>query len=357
LQITAAFRSAASALVGDGDDGLIINFGALDSFATISAVVAVIGDRSQAINAGSGEVTVHNDFNTALNASGEDASALNLGQITIIGAHSFGMGGGFESVDLTNRGVISILEDADFSVGMAALGDGHQLSNFGVIETQGDITVGMGARGGGPSELEGANLEIVNAGHISTNGDQAIGVALGVTRPEFGFFRALDSQIVNSGVIETVGDGSAGALMIGDGLHLTNSGRITTNGGSFFDGPTVDELRAAGVVVSGDDALVENTRTGVIESLNGASAAVELNVLVRADLSNATTSSTLENFGLIEGAGIAVLGGDGQETLINHGSIVGDVNLGSGDDKFVFATGGSVAGGCRARSGQRFGRR
>ena len=227
---------------------------------------------------------------------------------------------------------------------MAALGDGHQLSNFEVIETQGDITVGMGARGGGPSELEGANLEIVNAGHISTNGDQAIGVALGVTRPEFGFFRALDSQIVNSGVIETVGDGSAGALMIGDGLHLTNSGRITTNGGSFFDGPTVDELRAAGVVVSGDDALVENTRTGVIESLNGASAAVELNVLVRADLSNATTSSTLENFGLIEGAGIAVLGGDGQETLINHGSIVGDVNLGSGDDKFVFATGGSVAG-------------
>ena len=118
-----------SALVGDGDDGLIINFGALDSFATISAVVAVIGDRSQAINAGSGEVTVHNDFNTALNASGEDFRAQSRTD------HDYRCpqlrhGRGFESVDLTNRGVISILEDADFSVGMAALGDGHSAQQF-----------------------------------------------------------------------------------------------------------------------------------------------------------------------------------------------------------------------------------
>jgi len=51
----------------------------------------------------------------------------------------------------------------------------------------------------------------------------------------------------------------------------------------------------------------------------------------------------LENFGRIDGA-VAVLGGDGQETVINHGRIVGDVDLGGGDDTFVFAKGGSVAG-------------
>jgi hypothetical protein len=58
----------------------------------------------------------------------------------------------------------------------------------------------------------------------------------------------------------------------------------------------------------------------------------------------ADTSSTLENFGLIEGAGVAVLGGDGKEEAINHGRIVGDVNLGGGDDKFVFAKGGVLTG-------------
>jgi hypothetical protein len=334
-----------SALVGDGDDGLIINYGVVDSSATNSAVIAVIGDRSQVINAGSGEVTVHRDFNTALNVSGVDASALNLGQVTIIGAHSFGMGGGFQDVNLTNKGVISIMADADFSVGMAALGDGHQLSNFGVIETQGDLTVGMGARGGGPSGLPGADLEIVNAGRISTDGNQAIGVALGVTRPEFGFFLAVDGQIVNSGVIETVGNGAAGVLMIGDSNHLTNSGRITTDGSAFV-GPTVGELSAAGVVVSGNDALVKNTISGIITSENPDSAAVELNVLEleRPDeLPASAMSSTLENFGLIEGA-VAVLGGDGQDTVINHGRIVGDVVLGNGADTFVFGKGGVLVG-------------
>jgi hypothetical protein len=125
--------------------------------------------------------------------------------------------------------------------------------------------------------------------------------------------------------------------MIGDGHHLTNSGRITTDGGTFL-GPPV-ELRAAGVLVSGDDALVENTRSGIIESMNSASAAVELNVLLPAE----GMSSTLENFGRIEGD-VAVLGGAGEETVINHGRIVGNVDLGGGNDTFVFAKGGVLTG-------------
>jgi hypothetical protein len=193
---------------------------------------------------------------------------------------------------------------------------------------------------GGPLVLPGSNFEVVNSGRIITDGDLAIGVALGFGGD--GFNNAVDGQIVNSRVIETVGDGAAGVVMIGDGHHLTNSGRITTDGGTFL-GPPV-ELRAAGVLVSGDDALVENTKKGVIESLDAGSAAVELNVLVRAGLSNADTSSILENFGRIEGVGDAVLGGAGEETVINHGRIVGDVDLGAGHDTFVFAKGGTLTG-------------
>ena len=55
------------------------------------------------------------------------------------------------------------------------------------------------------------------------------------------------------------------------------------------------------------------------------------------------TSTTLENFGRIDGA-VAVLGGAGDETVINHGRIVGDVDLGGGDDTFHFGSGGTVAG-------------
>lgn len=332
-----------SAMVGDGADGRVINFGIVDSSAPFSAVIAAFGDRSEVINAGSGEVIARGE-GPVLFVLGQDASALNHGQITIEGLNN-GIEGRGQNTHLTNQGVISISDDADGSLGMVGLGSGHQISNFELIETHGSFTLGIGARDlpGG----SGLDFEIVNAGRIATEGDLAIGVVLGAGRLQFGFAPATNGEIENSGVIETVGVGAAGVVMIGDGHHLTNRGRITTDGGA-FDGATVGlpigELSAAGVVVSGDDALLENTRTGVIESKNAASAAVELNVLERDGLSNADTSSTLENFGLIKGAAVAVLGGTGQETVINHGRIVGDVVLGDGADTFVFGKGGVLDG-------------
>ena len=62
-------------------------------------------------------------------------------------------------------------------------------------------------------------------------------------------------------MIETEGDGAAGVIMAGDGHQLTNSGLITTDGGAFDSDTLKVVLHAAGVVVSGDDALVENTET------------------------------------------------------------------------------------------------
>jgi hypothetical protein len=109
-------------------------------------------------------------------------------------------------------------------------------------------------------------------------------------------------------------------------------------------------VSAAGVVVSGDGALVENTRSGVIRSENAASPAVELNVYVLQSYKGipgpptATMSAQLVNSGLIQGASVAIAGGDGQETVINEGRIVGNVDLGGGADTFVFARGGTIQG-------------
>ena len=75
----------------------------------------------------------------------------------------------------------------------------------------------------------GLNLEIDNAGHITTAGELALEITVGLSNT---FRTSEDGQIVNSGVIETVGDGAAGVVMAGDGRRLTNSGLITTDGGA-----------------------------------------------------------------------------------------------------------------------------
>ena len=330
---------SSSALVGLGEDGVVINFKVVESDATNSAVMGVDGARSKLINVG--QVTVTGDDNTVMFVGGEDASGLNLGQIVVTGTANVmqGVGG---STDITNKGSIRVT--AENSIGMGGFfGNGHEVSNFGLIEMEGNFSFGMAADGLGPPFLPpeaGSDHEIVNTGRITTDGDVAVGIALGMRSR--GFTPAETGQIENRGVVETEGDGAAGVVMVGDGHHLINSGRITTDGGA-FDSEAHGVLHAAGVLVSGDEALVENARTGKIESQNADSAAVELNVLERDGLSNAATSSTLENFGLIEGD-VAILGGVGEETVINHGRIVGDVDLGGGADTFIAGKGGSVAG-------------
>ena len=85
----------------------------------------------------------------------------------------------------------------------------------------------------------------------------------------------------------------------------------------------------------GDDGVVENS--GSIRSRDAASAAVELNVVEQEGVPAAGLSSQLTNSGLISAPDVAVLGGAGQETVVNRGRIVGDVSLGEGNDTFTFA--------------------
>ena len=134
----------------------------------------------------------------------------------------------------TNRGEIRFELDDNFgdpSFGMISIVGGSQISNFGLVEMHGTSAVGISGVGRIFFGELGLDFEIVNAARVTTDGDLAIGVALGLGR--FDFANAAQGQIENSGVIETVGDGAAGVLMIGDDHQLTNSGRITTDGGAF----------------------------------------------------------------------------------------------------------------------------
>jgi hypothetical protein len=328
---------SASGMVGIGVNGVVTNAGDIESTAEAGVVMFAIGDGCQAIN--TGQATATGEGITAMIVRGEGVAAVNQGGLTVTGDDGAGMISQLRDGHLTNHGVIQITGDNSF--GMLGAGDEMQIDNFGNVETHGTRAIGIDGTGGRffPNAHD---THILNSGHVTTEGDLAVGVALGLTVP--GVVRtAIASSIVNTGVIETKGDGATGVVMIGDGHHLTNSGAITTNGDAFED-ETVGLLHAAGVVVSGDGVLVENTETGVIRSENADSAAVELNVLKRSGLANGGTSSLVENTGLIEGAKVAILGGDGQETVVNHGHIVGDVILGQGADTFVFGSSGSLDG-------------
>jgi hypothetical protein len=328
---------AISAMFGLGADGTIVNFGSVTSTSDIfgATVLDARGDGSQVINAG--QITMSGTFYSALNVQGLDTSALNSGQILSTGVGGVGIHGNSGFAALTNNGVITT--NADESSGILAFGDSNHIDNSGLIETNGSFTTGIVARGGG--SVLGLDNQIVNEGSIVTDGDVAIGIALGL---RFNGFRpAADGDITNRGLISTHGDGAAGAAMAGDGHHLTNSGTITTDGGAFDAGPLLG-MHAAGVVVIGDGALVENARTGTIQSLDADSPAVELNVIERSGHPAAELSSRLDNSGLIQGVSVAIQGGAGQETVVNHGKIVGDVMLGDGNDTFVFGKGGTLTG-------------
>jgi hypothetical protein len=330
-----------SCLVGVGKDGVVVNYGVLDTESIDSSAIAAIGDRSQAINAGL--VRVGGEENAAVFALGEDAVALNRGRILIDGPGATGVEGVEVNTDVINTGAIRI--DGERSVGLGGFGDGHQVKNFGRIDAHGFFSGGIQSRGVTFLGLAGLDLEILNAGRIAADGDLGIGIALGINNAgkSEGFGPAEGGSIVNRGVIETEGDGAAGIAMNGDGHHLVNSGRIVADGGA-FDSDTLGLFRAAGVVVTGDDALVENARSGVVISKNADSAAIELNVIEQDGAATEDMAARLENYGLIKGAEIAILGGAGEETVINRGRIVGDVVLGDGDDTVSCGKGSSLAG-------------
>jgi hypothetical protein len=280
----------ATALAGVGADGVVANYGRIESL-TDGAIVVAVGDRSQALNGGQ-IVASNNDNAQSMLAIGDGASAFNSGQIQMTGAGDNGMVGGTPNAHLTNTGAIQI-------TGNGALG----MAGFDVSD------------------------RIDNAGSIEVHGNAAGGIAF------LGPFGGVGS---NRGTIDMHGDGALAVILAGDDVHFTNSGRITTDGAA-ADTPLGPSTDAAAVFVVGDGSMVENTRSGNIESKNAHSAAVELNLL------DPAASSELDNSGVIKGT-IAVLGGDGQETVVNHGRIVGDVMLGSGDDTFVFGKGGTLTG-------------
>lgn len=155
----------------------------------------------------------------------------------------------------------------------------------------------------GISASGAANFSLNNAGGIS-------GASYAVAVGDY-------AEVVNSGLMQS---GQVG-LGAGEGLDLTNSGRITGDTYGVFadaDGTVIDNLKGGKITAD---------TTGV--GLFGEGTAV------------------IHNAGLIK-AGVAISDGAADTTIVNKGTIDGNVFLGAGDDVFNTRKGefdGQVNGG------------
>jgi hypothetical protein len=307
-----------------GDGYQIVNFGSVSTSGVLSPGVGALGNGGLIVNFGDIRVDDPLGFSLAIDATGSQNEVVNSGTITgrIFAGERTVLSGSGNTV--TNWGMIS---NDDPGAAMLVTGRGALAQNFGAVEAvEGDGVLAAGDIGAG----------VRNTGTIIMQGD---GLGLNVET-------GVDGEAVNAGSIRTEGDGAAGLFLTSalSGGEVTNSGSIETFGGLF------DTFEAAGIHARGLDVLVRNTRTGSIETHDPDSPAVVLNIRdssalgFRPAIIAADTQSRLENDGLIQAVQTAVLGGAGDETVINRGLIIGDVSLGSGDDTYVAARGGELRG-------------
>lgn len=116
--------------------------------------------------------------------------------------------------------------------------------------------------------------------------------------------------------------GSSAVLSYGDGHVVHNAGTIDGNN--------------AGVEIHGAQTVINTGKISGFNAVNIYDAAGDI--------------TTVKNSGTIatEADGKAIYGSLGNERIVNTGTILGDIDLGGGDDTFLFKSGkvnGSVAGG------------
>ena len=185
---------------------------------------------------------------------------------------------------ITNTGTIT----SSGSGGIDAGGGNNTISNRGAITAD---SVGILAAGG--------SSEVTNTGTITSSGSYGIYADTG------------NNTISNGGSIAAH---SLGIFAIGGFSEVTNTGTITSSGSA---GIYVVET---GNLIANSGSVVTSSTSAMQAAVNIASAAGETNRLVN----NGELASQLN----------AVLGGAGDENIVNRGTMDGNVDLGKGADLF-----------------------
>jgi hypothetical protein len=294
--------------------------------------LATSGDLARAIHVAADGVTVDNQG--AVTTSGSGSSAIIVGDP---------YGARYNNVAVVNHGTITTTGgtlDSDsgpiFSAGIDLFGDNNRGVNYGTITNLDGDDAGMNS--------VGSFSTLLNFGHIDS---QIIGMVIdGDTGTETG------STMINYGQIHTAWDGSYGMAVLVGGNVAKNYGTIRVDGVFSFgmalnaDGnhgenygtvlATGDQSR--GVILEGQDLTFANH--GTIQT----SGADSIGVRFSGEDLPGTDGGTFTNYGKIVSAAWAVKGAFADDHFVNHGSLIGDVYMGAGDDSYVAGKGGSLSG-------------
>jgi len=203
---------------------------------------------------------------------------------------------------------------------------------------------------------------------VAATGEDAFGIyAAGGTSHQIAVYGTVISDLEYA--IELFGTGNdvfiarTGSVYGYSGLYINPGSNVNVEG-------SVKAAHGAGILIQAGDNFINIGPTGTLTSegtgviVNGFYGGTNSKVVNSGAIittgndfshgvnfsSEAGQENQLVNFGIISATGHAVEGERGNETVINHGRIEGDVDLGAGNDLFK-GGGGSVDGDIRGRGG------
>ncbi|MDX2141853.1 MAG: hypothetical protein SFV19_00735, partial [Rhodospirillaceae bacterium] len=349
-----------------GDGSTVVNNGSIVGFGLCGSAV-VGGDDLTVVNAGSIITTNTAGFGIAANDRADIAVS---GSILTGGLFGYGIGVRHEARIVIDRNAsISTIEGG--ANGIFAERD-PTIVNNGTIRVSALGTHGIETVGYMEFTQEGVGFaRITNGGIIEANGERSSALKV----------RADSLVLTNTGAIDAPFSGTTRFSDLARGveatvarLTLTNSGRIRGGGfgvvalgaatSSLLNSGTIATLdpRGRAVDLTAGQASVVNLGTisggavglavtgevqidnrGLIEATSAPTAANPVAAVTWQGLSQ---RNRLDNLGVIAArrGGMAILAGGGRDEIFNRGTIIGDVDLGGGDDSFLAFGGSTLTG-------------
>lgn len=305
------------------DDNFIDNKGRIELNADDTRGISIDQNTTDDFSQGngarsSGTIQVDGDRSYAIET--RDAGVSNTGAINLTGDQTRGISAGSRTdfrkrANVTNSGIINV--EGNDSFGMK-LGDHWLDGSF--QDTDGNP--------GTPTEFVPAAGGIRNlSGTISVNGNRSVGIFAGDEANTNGDH---DSFVINDGTIAVRGTDAIG-------VSVGGNGRL-----SRFDLSTLDLTNER----IDDAAIQSEIGLTTLDNIGGITGDADSGPLVVFRDFNAThenrllnergasITADLTNQGTADRA-IAIRGTDGDELIVNAGTIRGDVELGGGDDRWL----------------------
>jgi uncharacterized protein with beta-barrel porin domain len=336
--------NASGIITTTGDNSIGINafsvYGSIDI--TSTAAIAVSGASSIGINAqtsgdvrisSTGGVTTGPSGGSAISARSQAGSVTisSSGDLATFGANADGIRArnSSGSVDVTSTGTIEV--SGANSSGINAQSDGDiRITSSGDIATHGDDTnpAQYTAIGAISALSYLGSVMILSSGDIATDGEESVGIYAAaadgstmvfsygniVTRGDgaAGIAAAgyTGTAVVSTSNIRTYGDSAPGITVMSDGdAAVASSGNITTTG-----------VASDGIAVMSDSGRAAILNSGDISATGMGSAGV---------YAASYAGTSVINFGAITGCpcgGVVLRSFNGDNNLVNFGSIIADLN-------------------------------